>query len=133
MIFVLYSIFIEVFTLEIACQIIVINQNEQICQLLSQLLFVARTLALSQKHYSMTVHRLLEPIHNTVAVWYHADAAHGVWPFHWLSHDELHQVEDGVCVERRRPRVELIKDATKRPEISSVVIWLLLHQLRGHV
>lgn len=29
--------------------------------------------------------------------------------------------------------MEFIKDASQRPQISSVVIWFLLHQLRGHV
>ena len=69
----------------------------------------------------------------TVAVLYRAGVTHGVWPFDWVSHYELHQVEDGVSVERRRPRVEFIEDAAQRPEISSVVIRLLLHQLRRHV
>lgn len=68
-----------------------------------------------------------------VAVLYHAGVAHVVWPFDLVPHDELHQVEDGVGVERRRPRVEFIQDAAQRPEISCMVVWLLLHQLRRHV
>lgn len=64
---------------------------------------------------------------------YRAGVTHSVWPFDWVSHYHLNQVEDGVSVEWRRPRVEFIKDAAKRPEISSVVIGLLLHQLRRHI
>lgn len=42
-------------------------------------------------------------------------------------------MEDGVGTEWWRPRVELIQDAAQRPQISSVIIWLLLYQLRRHV
>lgn len=67
------------------------------------------------------------------AALYRAAGAHGVRPFHWGFHDELQQLEDGISVEWRHPRVELIKDAAKRPEVRIVVIGLLLQQLRGHV
>lgn len=71
--------------------------------------------------------------YSMIGVHYHAGVAHSVWPFDWLFHNELHEVEDGLGAERRRPRVELIKNAAQRPEISSVVIRLLLHQLRRHI
>lgn len=49
---------------------------------------------------------------------YQAVLAHVLWPFDWISHYKLHQLKDGVGVERRRPRVELIEDAAQRPKVS---------------
>lgn len=64
---------------------------------------------------------------------YQTVVAHRLRPLDWVCHDVVQQLEDGLGVERRHPRVELIKNAAQRPQISSVVIWLLLDQLRAHV
>lgn len=69
----------------------------------------------------------------SAAVRYQTVVTHSVRPRDGVCHDVVQQLEDGLCVERRRPRVELIKNAAQRPKISSVVIWLLLDQLRTHV
>lgn len=64
---------------------------------------------------------------------YHAALAHILWPFDRVPDDQLHELKDGVGVERRRPRVELIQNAAQRPEVSCVVVGFLFHQLRRHV
>lgn len=69
----------------------------------------------------------------SAAVRYQTVVAHSVRPRDRVCHDVVQQLEDGLCVERRRPRVELIKNAAQRPKISSVVIRLLLDQLGTHV
>lgn len=64
---------------------------------------------------------------------YHAGVTHSVVPFDLAFCYELHHTVDGVCVERRHARVELIEDDAQRPQVSRLVIRLALHHFRRHV
>lgn len=64
---------------------------------------------------------------------YRAGVTHSVGPLDLALCYELHHTVDGVSVERRHPRVELVKDDAQGPEVSSLVIWLALHHFRRHV
>lgn len=61
---------------------------------------------------------------------YRAGVTHGVGPLDLTFGDELHHTVDGVGVERRHARVELVEDDAQRPQVSRLVVRLPLHHLR---